>query len=57
MRSQKQTNKPPRPFKNQGGAGRWSGGQGGGFIPAPKFPQPKKKKDDAEGGESTDKTA
>ena len=44
MRSQKQNNRPPRPFKNQHGSGRWSGSQaGGGFIPPPKFPQPAKK--------------
>ena len=46
MRSQKQNNRSPRPFKNQHAAGRWSGGSGGGgFIPPPKFPQPVKKKD------------
>ncbi|MBK8095330.1 MAG: hypothetical protein IPK32_26005 [Verrucomicrobiaceae bacterium] len=45
MRSQKQTNRSPRPFKNQQTSGHWSGGAGGGFIPPPKFPQPVKKKD------------
>jgi hypothetical protein len=37
MRSQKQSNKAPRPFKNKSSGRDWSGGnQGGGFIPAPK---------------------
>ena len=46
MRSQKQNNRSPRPFKNQQASGRWSGSAGGGgFIPPPKFPQPTKKKD------------
>lgn len=46
MRSQKQNNRPPRPFKNQQDSGRWSGGSGnGGFIPPPRVPQPMKKKD------------
>ena len=43
MRSQKQNNRSPRPFKNPQGSGRWSGSQTGGFIPPPKFPQPAKK--------------
>lgn len=44
MRSQKQSNKAPRPFKNGSSGGRWSGGQGsGGFIPAPKIIQRVKK--------------
>ncbi|GEP46305.1 hypothetical protein [Brevifollis gellanilyticus] len=55
MRSQKINNRAPRPFNNQNASGRWAGGQGG-FIPAPKFPQPVKKADkDAsskDGGES-----
>ncbi|MBE2283430.1 MAG: hypothetical protein IAE77_08205 [Prosthecobacter sp.] len=47
MRSQKQNNRPPRPFKNQQDSGRWSGGSGnGGFIPPPRVPQPMKKKDE-----------
>jgi hypothetical protein len=37
MRSQKHSNKAPRPFKNKSSSRGWSGGnQGGGFIPAPK---------------------
>ena len=44
MKSQKQNNKAPRPFKNsQSERGGWSGGRQQGFIPAPKFPQPVKK--------------
>jgi hypothetical protein len=47
MRSQKQTNRSPRPLKNKQGGDRWSGSSsGGGFIPPPKFPQPAKKKTD-----------
>jgi hypothetical protein len=42
MRSQKQNNRAPRPFKNQNSAGRWSGGNGG-FIPGQKSPPPVKK--------------
>lgn len=54
MRSQKQTNRSPRPFKNQQASGRWSGGHGQNFIPGPP-PKPalaardKGKKDPAEG--------
>jgi len=33
MRSQKQTNKAPRPFKSGNTQRGWNGGQGGGFIP------------------------
>ncbi|MBE7496389.1 MAG: hypothetical protein HS117_15715 [Verrucomicrobiaceae bacterium] len=51
MRSQKQNNRSPRPFKNQQTSGRWSGGSGGGFIPPPKFPQPVKKKEAKPGQE------
>lgn len=41
MRSQKQSNKTPRPFKNKGSGRDWSGGsRSSGFIPAPK-PKPK----------------
>ena len=37
MRSQKQTNRAPRPFKNNQSAGKWTGGSGSsGFIPGPK---------------------
>ncbi len=36
MRSQKQTNKAPRPHKATSSARGWSGGPAG-FIPAPKF--------------------
>ena len=36
MRSQKQTNKAPRPHKATSSARGWSGGHAG-FIPAPKF--------------------
>ena len=36
MRSQKQTNKAPRPHKSQSAARSWSGGPAG-FIPPPKF--------------------
>jgi hypothetical protein len=44
MKSQKQNNKAPRPFKSsQSERGGWSGGRQQGFIPAPKFPQPVKK--------------
>ncbi len=45
MKSQKQNNKAPRPFKNSSSdRGGWSGGrQGNSFIPAPKFPQLVKK--------------
>lgn len=35
MRSQKQSNRAPRPFKNQNSTKGWSGGNQG-FIPAPK---------------------
>jgi len=35
MRSQKQNNRSPRPFKNRQDHDRWSGGQGdGGYIPS-----------------------
>jgi hypothetical protein len=45
MRSQKQTNRSPRPLKTK--HDRWSGNSsGGGLIPPPKFPQPAKKKPD-----------
>ena len=37
MRSQKQTNKAPRPHQSQSSARRWSGGHAG-LIPPPKFP-------------------
>lgn len=44
MKSQKQNNHSPRPFKNnQSDRGGWSGGGRSSFIPAPKFPQPVKK--------------
>lgn len=44
MRSQKQNNKAPRPFKNKNSGRDWSGGSGsGGFIPGRKvLPQVKK---------------
>lgn len=45
MRSQKQNNRTPRPFKHPHASGRWSGGSGGGFIPSPKVPQPVKRKE------------
>ncbi len=38
MRSQKQNNKAPRPFKNKNSGRDWSGGSGsGGFIPGRKL--------------------
>ena len=55
MKSQKQSNKAPRPFKNKGSGRDWSGGsQSSGFIPAPK-PKPKiVKKSDAPKPAATD---
>jgi hypothetical protein len=48
MRSQKQNNRSPRPFKNRQDQDRWSGVQKGGFIPSPKSaPQVKKAATDA----------
>lgn len=44
MKSQKQRNRAPRPFKNNGNQGGWS--DGGSFIPVSKKPpQPVKKTD------------
>lgn len=53
MKSQKQNNKAPRPFKNKNSGRDWSGGsQSSGFIPKPKpKPQIVKKKDVCVGGE------
>ncbi|HAL70196.1 MAG TPA: hypothetical protein DCP71_00270 [Verrucomicrobiales bacterium] len=36
MRSQKQTNKPPRPFKSGNSNFGWGGNSNGGFIPGQK---------------------
>jgi len=48
MRSQKQNNRSPRPFKNRQDQDRWSGVKKGGFIPSPKpAPQAKKAATDA----------
>lgn len=48
MKSQKQSNKAPRPFKNKNSRRDWSGGSGsGGFIPGPKLVQRVKKPDSA----------
>ncbi|MBL9178245.1 MAG: hypothetical protein JNM65_09285 [Verrucomicrobiaceae bacterium] len=44
MRSQKQNNRQPRPFKNRQDHDRWSGGQGGGgYIPSSRPATPAKK--------------
>jgi len=44
MRSQKQNNRQPRPFKNRQDHDRWSGGQGsGGYIPSSRPAAPAKK--------------
>ncbi|MCX6855878.1 MAG: hypothetical protein NTV80_13345 [Verrucomicrobia bacterium] len=59
MRSQKQSNRAPRPFKNQNSTKGWSGG-GGGFIPAPKVNHlikkiaPKPQPSAPENGDSSD---
>jgi len=42
MRSQKISNRSPRPFKNQSSTKGWGGG-GGGFIPGSKKQPPLKK--------------
>ncbi len=47
MRSQKQNNKAPRPFKNKNNSQGWTGGSGStGFIPGPKPVVRVKKADD-----------
>ena len=39
MKSQKQSNRSPRPFKNKGADGRWAGNGGkNAFFPPPKKP-------------------
>jgi hypothetical protein len=44
MRSQKQTNKPPRPFKSGNSDFGWGGNRSGGFIPGQKQAVKVKKK-------------
>jgi len=53
MKSQKQRNRAPRPFKNKGGQGGWS--DGGSFIPVSKKPVPPVKKPADAKSEGADK--
>ena len=55
MRSQKQTNKAPRPHKSQSAARGFSGGHTG-FIPPPKFPVKTKQQAAASVSPAPDKT-